>query len=193
MVRLVEISIGYNHKPEADIKFTLYDFWDYLVEIVHYTVSVREDHTLVAFVTEDASLQLLENFPESIAGVDNVKSKELIARVVKISIGTDHKPEADIEEIIDTFWAHLAVDYTVTVFHDHTFIVFVTEDDSLQLLENVPESIAGVDNVKFEELTPEQYGGDEGIKALLFDIDQSDSDDTSDPADQSEYDDEKSS
>ena len=112
-----------------------------------------------------------------------------MVRIVKISIGSNHNPEADLEAIVTSFWAHLpnTVQYTVGVGEDRTVVAFFTEDDSLQLMENVPESIAGVDNVKSEELTPEQYGGDEGIKILLcIESDQSDTDDTSDSAEQSE-------
>ena len=105
----------------------------------------------------------------------------MVVRIVEISIGSNHKPEADIAFTLLGNWAHLAdnVRYTVGVREDHTLVVFVFEDDSLQLLKNVPESIAGVDNVESKILTPEQYGGDERIIALLgilFDSHQSDSD-----------------
>ena len=196
MVRIVKISIGSNHNPEADLEAIVTSFWAHLVDNVQYIVCVGEDRTVVPFFTEDASLQLLDNVPESIAGVDNVESRNFIVQIVKISIGTKHKPKADIEAIIRTFWAHLTGPVkTVSVREDHTLVIFDTEDVLLQLLENVPESIAGVDNVKSEELTPEQVlteiNDDERLHYLLdIEIDQSDSDDISDSTEQSEeYDD----
>ena len=80
------------------------------------------------------------------------------------------------------------VQYVMHMLEDRTFVVFFTEDTSLQLLENVPESIGGVDNVKFEELTSEEVqneiAGDKELAWLKYWV--IDPTDKLDPADQSE-------
>ena len=73
-------------------------------------------------------------------------------RVVKVSIGTNHTCADELEPILRKFWAHLTP--TIHVQEDHTFVVFITDDASLQLLENVTASIANIDNVNSVELTP---------------------------------------
>ena len=101
-----------------------------------------------------------------------------MARVVHISIGSNHKSADTIEAILRTFWLHLAntVPYEIRVRDDHTIVIFLTEDESLQLLENIPETIAGVDNVKFEECTRQTVlipiGEVEGVDSLTKDANQ---------------------
>ena len=64
-------------------------------------IHVRKDHSLVVFITDDASLHLLENVPESIDGIDNVKSEELTSQWVRIEILSDEELAGLIDSLIE--------------------------------------------------------------------------------------------
>ena len=93
-----------------------------------------------------------------------------MVRVVKIYIGSNHVTEKDLlRAILRTFWPG-DVQYTIHVQKVHTLVVFAAKDAPLQLLENVSKSVAGVDNVRSEELTPEEaltaIAGVDGLEYL---------------------------
>ena len=89
-MRIVKVFIGSNHKPENEIQHILYPFFR-SDDVPSHVIHVREDHSLVVFITSDASLQLLENVPESIDGIDNVKSEELTPQMVQNELWSDDK------------------------------------------------------------------------------------------------------
>ena len=80
-----------------------------------------------------------------------------MVRILKIFIGTTHEPEEDITSFLSDFWANVYkyMPYIIHVREDHAYVAFVTDDTSFQFLDSVTESMAGIDNVKSEELNPE--------------------------------------
>ena len=77
MVRILKFHIGTNDASQRGIELSLTTFWRHLKHFVAITVHVEKNQTLVAFDTNDSSLQLFEHVTEDIAGVDKVKSEEL--------------------------------------------------------------------------------------------------------------------
>ena len=92
-----------------------------------------------------------------------------MTRVLKILIGTTHASEDRIKADICGILAGVLANQ-IHVFKEHTLVVFPTEDALLEFLKNVTGSMAGVDDVKFEELTPNDalvaIRGVEGLEYL---------------------------
>ena len=97
-----------------------------------------------------------------------------MGRILKIFIGIFHEPEEDITSFLSDFWANVYkyMPYIIHVREDHAYVAFVTDDTSFQFLDSVTESMAGIDNVKSEELNPEEVliaiGEVKGLEYLRY-------------------------
>ena len=68
-----------------------------------------------------------------------------------------------------SYWANLQQEIRILLypFANATFVVFCTDDSAIPLLQNLPASIAGVNNVYRKELNPQEVSNFiSGIQAL---------------------------
>ena len=92
-------------------------------------------------------------------------------RVLKfrIRVGNVDGGQKSICATLASYWANLQQEIRILLypFASATFVVFCTDDATIPLLQNVPASIAGVDNVHRKELNPQEMSNFfTGIEAL---------------------------
>ena len=84
-----------------------------------------------------------------------------MVRLLKIHIGKNQADEDMLRAIIATIQWNEKLAKQVHVLDDYTYVVFYTDLHQFKLLERVYPDIAGVENVRSEELTKDQV--DEAI------------------------------
>ena len=79
-----------------------------------------------------------------------------MVRLLKIHIGKNQTDEGTLRAIIATIPWNEKLATQVHVLDDYTYVVFYTEKHQFKLLKHVCPDIAGVENVRFEELIKNQ-------------------------------------